>query len=194
MLSAMSSAGATKRDVNIVLGSSPSGGGMASHYFGETGQFEIPTREMYNKLRARWPHAFDRDYDDLRFEYDYRYREFEAARDEIRRPFAVSKNVPYTDVWTYPTVPTYAGKHSCEKPWQMGLDIVRASSRPGDLVLDCFSGSGCFPAAAVALGRRAIACDMNPEWANVTRERCQRALDNADAASSNRSAPVRVAS
>lgn len=171
---------------------------MSSHWF--TGsQWAMPTRDGYEWLRAVLSRGaavcLREDYDDLRARYRLLRGEFDALckeHEHLRRPFDVSSEVPFTDLWTYPTVPTYAGKHSCEKPWQMGLDIVRASSRPGDLVLDCFAGSGCFPAAAVALGRRAIACDMSQEWANVTRERCQRALENPEAASSNRA--VRIAS
>jgi site-specific DNA-methyltransferase (adenine-specific) len=88
------------------------------------------------------------------------------------RPFSVSPDVPYTDVWTYETVNTYPGKHPCEKPPRMARDIVRASSREGGLVADFFCGSGAFLAAAVAEGRRAIGCDMDPHWAEQAQRRC----------------------
>jgi site-specific DNA-methyltransferase (adenine-specific) len=193
MLTALTTGPGSRRLLNEAIGSSSSGGGMASHYFGETGQFELPTRTVYDRISDMWPRAFDRCYADVRSEYNRLHEEFEARCAEvehIRRPFTVSSSVPYTDVWTYPTVQSYDGKHGCEKPWQMGLDIVNASSRPDDLVLDCFAGSGCFPAAAVALGRRAIACDMSAEWADVTRDRCRRAIDNPDSASTNRRAAI----
>lgn len=114
--------------------------------------------------------------------------------DSLARPFSVSAEVPYTDVWTYPTVNTYPGKHPCEKPAAMALDIVRASSRPGGLTLDLFGGSFVFSAAAVALGRRAIACDMDPAWCEVGRERCRLAEETEQVITRARRAPKREAS
>jgi DNA modification methylase len=49
--------------------------------------------------------------------------------------------------------------------------IVRASSSPGDLVLDCFVGSGTTAAVAEKLGRRWIACDASPIAIHATRKR-----------------------
>ena len=41
--------------------------------------------------------------------------------------------------------------------------IVEASSNPGDVVLDCFSGSGTTLGAAFELGRNWIGVDNSPE-------------------------------
>jgi DNA modification methylase len=49
--------------------------------------------------------------------------------------------------------------------------IVCASSRPGDLVLDCFAGSGTTAVVAEKLGRRWIASDSSPLSIHVTRKR-----------------------
>jgi adenine-specific DNA-methyltransferase len=49
--------------------------------------------------------------------------------------------------------------------------IVEASSRPGDLVLDCFSGSGTTLAAADDLGRSWIGIDSSPEAIRTTLQR-----------------------
>lgn len=49
--------------------------------------------------------------------------------------------------------------------------IVRASSGPGDLVLDCFSGSGTTAVVAEKLGRRWIVSDSSPISIHVTRKR-----------------------
>jgi hypothetical protein len=49
--------------------------------------------------------------------------------------------------------------------------IVRASSNPGDLVLDCFVGSGTTAIAAEKLGRRWIVCDASPIAVHTTRKR-----------------------
>jgi adenine-specific DNA-methyltransferase len=49
--------------------------------------------------------------------------------------------------------------------------IILASSNPGDLVLDCFSGSGTTLAAASELGRRWIGVDNSPEAIRITLKR-----------------------
>ncbi len=49
--------------------------------------------------------------------------------------------------------------------------IVRASSNPGDLVLDCFCGSGTAPVVAEKLGRRWLACDVGRLAVHTTKKR-----------------------
>jgi len=66
------------------------------------------------------------------------------------------------DIWEfkdspYPTYPT-------EKNVEMLKVIIEASSNPGDLVLDCFAGSGTTLTRAEELGRRWIGIDNSP-WA-----------------------------
>jgi len=48
---------------------------------------------------------------------------------------------------------------------------VQASSRPGDLVLDFFAGSGTTAAACLEFGRRFILVDVNPQAIEVMRHR-----------------------
>jgi site-specific DNA-methyltransferase (adenine-specific) len=161
-------AGFSRAEVDRALGCQ-----MSTHWFGRC-QWELPTGENYARLRALFARRgrgfLARSYDDLRAEYDAKDLEYQAGR----RPFAVSAAVPSTDVWQYDPVPGYPGKHPTEKPPEMGLHIVEASSRPGDVVADFFSGSGTFPAAAAALGRVAWACDIDPRWATVSADRVRR--------------------
>lgn len=51
--------------------------------------------------------------------------------------------------------------------------IVRASSNPGDLILDSFIGSGTTAAVAQKLGRRWIGCDINKGAIQTTAKRLQ---------------------
>jgi DNA methylase len=52
--------------------------------------------------------------------------------------------------------------------------VVRASSSPGDLVLDCFVGSGTTAVVAEKLGRRWVGCDASPIAIHTTRKRLMR--------------------
>ena len=49
--------------------------------------------------------------------------------------------------------------------------IVRASSSPGDVVLDCFVGSGTTAVVAEKLGRSWVACDASPIAIHAARKR-----------------------
>ena len=48
-----------------------------------------------------------------------------------------------------------------EKPQELLERIIKSSSNPGDLVFDCFMGSGTTQAVAMKLGRRFIGADIN---------------------------------
>jgi len=48
---------------------------------------------------------------------------------------------------------------------------ILASTRPGDVVLDPFMGSGTTAQVAQQLGRRWIGCELNPEYAALQQER-----------------------
>lgn len=162
---------------NVACGFSPSSGGMASrHYFGRS-QWCLPTREHYHAMRDLLNSSncrrdyLRREYEDLRREYEHLRREYE----HLRRPFSVTADVPYTDVWTFPTVQAYKGKHPCEKPLAMMEHIARASSREGATVLDCFVGSGTTGVACVNLNRNFIGIEKDAEYYEVARERIAKA-------------------
>jgi DNA modification methylase len=58
-----------------------------------------------------------------------------------------------------------------QKPEVLLERILKASSRPGDLVADFFCGSGTTLAVAEKLGRRWIGCDLGRWGIHVTRKR-----------------------
>lgn len=59
------------------------------------------------------------------------------------------------------TSEVFAGKYPTQKPEALIERIIKASSNPGDLVFDCFMGSGTTQAVAMKLGRRFIGADIN---------------------------------
>jgi DNA modification methylase len=61
--------------------------------------------------------------------------------------------------------------YSTQKPEALLERIIKLSSNPGDLVLDCFVGSGTTAAVAEKLGRRWIACDLSRFAIHTTRKR-----------------------
>lgn len=79
-----------------------------------------------------------------------------------------------TDVWWH-TIVSPTGKEKTgyvtQKPEGILRRIITASSRPGDLVLDFFAGSGTTGAVSKKLARRFILVDENPEAFEVMRRR-----------------------
>ena len=79
-------------------------------------------------------------------------------------------------VWTVATQP-YNGAHFAVFPAALIEPCILAGSRPGDLVLDPFMGSGTTAQVAQALGRQWIGCELNPEYAPLQQARtAQRGL------------------
>lgn len=177
-------AGVSKEECNVACGFVPNGG-MASRKYFSNSEWCLPTPEHYATLRrlfnskggnylCREHKDLQREYADLWQEYEVQRLQFEDLRreyEDLRRPFAVTPNDPHTDVWDFPTVQARPGKHPCEKPLPLLESIINASSRPGDVVMDCFCGSGNTGKAALRLDRRFIGCDKDPHWARYARER-----------------------
>jgi adenine-specific DNA-methyltransferase len=61
--------------------------------------------------------------------------------------------------------------YATQKPEALLERIIEASSNEGDLVLDCFCGSGTTAAVAEKLGRRWVACDLSRFAVHTTRKR-----------------------
>lgn len=73
-------------------------------------------------------------------------------------------------VWEIASEP-YSGAHFATYPRKLVEPCILAGSRGGDTVLDPFGGSGTTAAVALSLGRRAVLCELNPEYADLIRER-----------------------
>lgn len=78
-------------------------------------------------------------------------------------------------VWTVATRP-YKGAHFATFPPALIEPCVLAGSRPGDIVLDPFMGSGTAAAVALQHGRQYLGCELNPEYGALQQERIARAV------------------
>jgi DNA modification methylase len=77
-------------------------------------------------------------------------------------------------VWTVPTQP-YSGTHFAVFPPALIEPCILAGSRPGDVVLDPFMGSGTTAQVAQALGRQWIGCELNQAYDPLQLERTAQA-------------------
>lgn len=64
--------------------------------------------------------------------------------------------------------------HPTQKPERLVERILLASSRPGDLVVDPFLGSGTTAVVSKKLGRRFTGVDLNPEYVRLALKRLSR--------------------
>lgn len=142
----------------------------ASHYF-STSQWQLPTEEHYKRLRTLFNSDGDeylrKDYEELRKDYEDLWKDYEDLRkdyEDLRRHFSVSKQQPFTDVWTFEPVGNKKGKHPCEKPQELLRHAITSTTRPGAIVLDCFMGSGSTGIACRELGRNFIGIELDPEY------------------------------
>ena len=74
------------------------------------------------------------------------------------------------DVWTIATRP-YKGAHLSTFPEELAKICILAGSKPGDTVLDPFSGSGTTGAAALKEGRNYIGIEINPDTCKIQEQR-----------------------
>ena len=80
------------------------------------------------------------------------------------RPFEVNADIEFTDIWTFPSVKPYKGKHPAEKPIEMLEHCINATTFEGDIVLDCFAGSGSTAIAALRTKRKSISMEIDKNW------------------------------
>lgn len=74
-------------------------------------------------------------------------------------------------VWTF-TSHGFKGAHFATFPEELPRRCILAGTRPGDVVLDPFGGSGTTAAVALGLGRRALTIELNPDYVQLIRDRC----------------------
>src|SRR5215217_283417 len=74
------------------------------------------------------------------------------------------------------------GWHGCQMPIGVLNRIIRASSNPGDVVLDPFNGSGTTVVSAAMLGRKYVGIDQSEEYVGYARKRLDHALEKSGGA------------
>jgi site-specific DNA-methyltransferase (adenine-specific) len=85
-----------------------------------------------------------------------------------------------TDVWNLPAIGKWeksCGKHPTQKPLSVLSRIIQASTKPGDWILDPFSGSGTTGIAANLLGRKFLGLEIEDEFLTMSKAR-RMELDN----------------
>jgi site-specific DNA-methyltransferase (adenine-specific) len=82
------------------------------------------------------------------------------------------------------------GWHGCQMPIGVLNRIIKASSNPGDIVLDPFNGSGTTVVSAALLGRKYVGIDQSAEYVDYARKRLEHALTTSSHDDAERSSRV----
>lgn len=75
-------------------------------------------------------------------------------------------------VWTIPTH-SYPGSHFATFPPKLIEPMILAGSRPGDIVLDPFSGAGTVALVSLQHGRTPLGIELNPEYIKLAERRVE---------------------
>jgi len=108
---------------------------------------------------------------------------FDGRGPRLYKDEVVKRGKSVGDVWfdimSFQQQPTSVEnvQYPTQKPEALLERIIKASSNPDSIVLDCFAGSGTTAAVAEKLGRRWIAADLNKGAIQTTIKRLQGVVD-----------------
>ena len=140
----------------------------AHHAFNRI-DWRFPTLEQYSAMEKFMPMLRDQYYN-LRGQYNNLLDQY----NNLRRAHYPQRN-NFTDLWIYSPAPIGSKHrlHSCQKPLNMIVDMINTSSRPGDIVLDPFAGSGTTGVAAIKTGRQAILIEREEKYCEIAAKRIE---------------------
>jgi site-specific DNA-methyltransferase (adenine-specific) len=126
----------------------------------------VITEEQYNVIREYCNNKYlQKPYEELKAEYE----ELKAEYEELRRPFNNERF--YGDVIRIPNYETGNHEHDTPKPEKLTREIILISSRPNDLILVPFAGSGTECAMAIKENRNFIGFEINEKHVNYGNKR-----------------------
>ncbi len=130
---------------------------------------QMITECQYNLI----PNKNKKEYETLRQEYEALRTEYEA----LRRPF---ENIfKLQEIITYGNEATKTGgkyDHDTCKPETLTRALILTCSRPNDLVIVPFAGSGTEMAMSIKEGRKAIGYDIEKKYVDMSNKRVQEVM------------------
>jgi len=131
------------------------------------------------RTRKKWPAKHDNILFYVKNPANYVFNSDEIERipymaPDLVGPEKAGRGKLPTDTWWHTIVPTSSREktgYPTQKPVGILKRIIQASSRPEDIVLDFFAGSGTTGEACLLLGRKFILIDNNEEALKVMARR-----------------------
>jgi site-specific DNA-methyltransferase (adenine-specific) len=110
--------------------------------------------------------------------HTFNYRESREWNDPSDQLLRAGKQM--RSVWSIPNTPKREkvyGAHPTQKPLQLMERLIVLCSKPGDTVLDPFSGSGSTGVVCVKNGRNFIGIELEAQYVKLSTQRIARALE-----------------
>jgi adenine-specific DNA-methyltransferase len=141
-------------------------GGLTGCVSNWTNGDNVITKEQYLKVknylnRQEGQEYLRKEYEDLRKEYENERRTWNfqnGIHEVISNPIITIKENT---------------NHSTTKPINLIEKLVKSSSNRGDLILDCFMGSGTTGCASLKLGRRFVGIELDEGYFRIAERRCK---------------------
>lgn len=156
------------KHVNEALGTATNGGGVASACLSlEKSEPAMMTKEMYSKLQTWCNPHLEKDYDELRGEYE-----------ALRRPF--QNLFKLQEILNFSNEQTETGAkydHDTVKPETLTRALMLSTTNKNDVVLVPFAGSGTECAMAARENRPFYAFEITKKHADMSNKRVQHILN-----------------
>lgn len=154
-------------------------GGMIQEFGSAAGLFLYDRRAWVKDAawaNCQWHSSSYRSVDE--FEYIYLFwKPGETVVDRSRLSRSEWPEWGSRGVWRFPSVRAN-DEHEAKFPVELPRRLIRMLTSPGDVVLDCFMGSGTTAEAAIEQDRRFIGTELLPEYVALSTRRAAQAVEN----------------
>ncbi len=86
----------------------------------------------------------------------------------------IEETLDHLDLWLVKRLPGQAYQHATSKPPKLHEKAIRRCTKPGDIILDSFSGSASTMIAAEQLKRRVYATELEPAFCDLAIQRYEK--------------------
>ena len=152
------------KEINKILGHR-----RAEHFFYHSStQWDLCIPEVYQQLIDTFKineYKHFREYKDLRQEYEDLRQEYENLR------YTHNLDTNHNNIWRSKAKRNSGKLHACEKPVDILERIIKTSSNEGDVVLDCFAGSGSTGIACLNTNRKFIGIEKEDKYFDIAYNR-----------------------
>lgn len=122
-------------------------------------QWDKPTKETYDKVVSYY-----------NLKSWSKYKPYSWVEEMFwRERYTFNNQKKHHSVWNYEVVEKQG--HITPKPVELLENVIKYSSNEGDIVLDCFMGSGSTGVACKNLNRMFIGIELDEEYFNIAKER-----------------------
>ena len=128
-------------------------------FYTKTGEWKFNARDVGKPFGEKQIKKFSGK-DENGYYKEYRHSDGKVYRKYLQEDDFLPCNDWWSDIYVIQDHSERVG-YPTQKPEALLERIIKASSDPGDLVFDCFMGSGTTQAVAMKLGRRFIGADIN---------------------------------